>query len=219
MNSIPAISKLEIWGNVSCNVSLNTRRIITLNWEENKKPKAKHIDIINDQQITEKNSDSFKICEDFLDSITYEVMTYPMVLPCGKYVDRSTIEKCFEHDTTYGRIPCDPFTGIPFTDTLKPIPVPELKGRIDSFLIKHADNENIKCLPRTVGKRSFSFYTERQTKLAKVQCSNCNENSNLYCLPCKHLQCRNCLKAENIQCNICHRNCHRSQINRYHENH
>jgi U-box domain-containing protein 5 len=219
VNSIPAISKLEVWGKISCNVSLQTRQIITLKWEESKKPKAKQVEIINNQQIIEKNPDNFKICEDFLDSITYEIMNYPMVLPCGKYVDRSTIEKCFEHDATYGRTPCDPFTGIPFTDTLKPIFVPELKGRIDSFLIKHVDNENIKCLPRTVGKRSFSFYTERQTKLAKLQCSTCYENSNLYSLPCKHLQCRNCLKAENNQCNICHRNFNRSQVNKYHENH
>lgn len=217
VNSIPAISKLEVWGKISCNVSLDMRRIINLKWEEGKKPKTKQIEIANDQPISEKNLDTFKICDDFLDSITYEVMTYPMVLPSGKYVDRSTIEKCVQHDTTYGRPPCDPYTGIPFTDSLKPIPVPELKGRIDSFLIKNSDNENVKYIPRTVGKRNFSFYTERQTKLAKVQCTTCNENSNMYYLPCKHLRCRNCLKADNIQCNICHRNFHRNQVYKYHE--
>lgn len=218
VNSIPAISKLEVWGKLSCNVSLDMRQIITLNWEESIKPKARQTEIANEQLTSGKSSESFKICDDFLDSITYEVMTYPMVLPSGKYVDRSTIEKCIEHDTTYGRTPCDPYTGIPFTDSLKPIPVPELKGRIDSFLMKHADNENVKCIPRSVGKRSFSFYAERQTKLPKVQCITCNENSNLYCLPCKHLQCRNCLKAENTMCIICHRHFHRSQVNKYHGN-
>lgn len=218
-NSIPAIGKLEIWGKVSCSVPKEIYQSIIRNWEESKIPKQIQKQINDTQLATEKNSDTFIICDDFLDSITYEVMTCPMVLPCGKYVDSSTIEKCIERDTMYGRTPCDPFTGIPFTDKLKPMPVPELKGRIDSFLIKHADDDNVKCIPRAVGKHSFSFYTERQTKICKVQCSTCNENCNLYYLPCKHLQCRNCLNTENIKCDICHSNFNRSQIEKYHENH
>jgi len=214
-NSIPAIGKLEIWGKISFSVPKEVRQAMISSWKNDKKPKEK-LAKINTQPITEKHSDILKICDDFLDSITYEVMIFPMVLPSGKYVDRSTIEKCIEHDTIYGRIPCDPFTGIPFTDTLKPMPVPELKGRIDSFLMKHAENENIKCIPRAVGKRSFSFYTERQAKMVKVQCSSCDKNNNLYCLPCKHLQCRNCLQNDRIQCNICNINFNRSQIEKYH---
>lgn len=220
-NSIPAIGKLEVWGKISFSVSKAVRQSIISNWEESKKPKDKQIQIgiTRAQPITENNSDIFKICDDFLDSITCEVMINPMVLPSGKYVDRSTVEKCIEHDNTYGRTPCDPYTGIPFTDTLKPMPVPELKGRIDSFLIKHANNETVKCIPRAVGKRGFSFYTERHAKMAKVQCSVCNQNSNLYCLPCEHLQCGNCLQTERIQCNVCNKNCNRSQIEKYHEKH
>lgn len=220
-NSIPAIGKLEVWGNVSCSVSKEVRQAITCNWEDSKKPKETRVEITNTESFTEKNADIFKMCDDFLDSITYEVMICPMVLPSGKYVDQSTIEKCIEHDNMYGRTPCDPFTGIPFSDTLKPMHVPELKGRIDSFLIKHADNENIKNIPRAVGKRSFSFYTERQTKMTKLQCSTCNESNNLYHLPCKHLQCRNCLQKimiDRMQCNICHKSCNRSQIEKHHEN-
>ncbi|CAI6365899.1 unnamed protein product [Macrosiphum euphorbiae] len=216
-NSIPAISKLEIWGKISCGVPKEIHRSITRNWEESKRPKQIQKKINNAQPITKINSDVFVMCDDFLDSITYEVMTCPMVFPSGKYVDRTTVEKCIEHDTMYGRTPCDPFTGIPFTDKLKPMPVPELKGRIDSFLIKHADDENVKCIPRAVGKHSFSFYNERQTKKPKVQCSTCNENCNLYNLPCKHLQCRNCLKTERIKCNVCHSNFNRSQIEKYHD--
>lgn len=216
-NSIPAIGKLEIWGKLSCSVPKEVQRTLTCNWEESKNPKKRQIETSCVQPKTEKIPDVFKICDDFLDSITYEVMACPMVLPSGKYVDRSTVDKCIEHDTMYGRTPCDPFTGIPFTDSLKPMPVPELKGRIDSFLLKHADNENVKCIPRTVGKRSFSFYTERLVKISKVQCSICNENYNLYCLPCKHLQCRSCLMTR-IQCNICHIIYDSSQIEKYHKN-
>jgi len=218
-NSIPAIGKLEIWGKISCSVPKEIHQSLTRNWEESKRPKLIPKKISNRQPITENNSDIFVMCDDFLDSITYEVMTCPMVLPCGKYVDSRTVEKCVEHDTMYGRTPCDPFTGIPFTDKLKPMPVPELKGRIDSFLIKHADDENVKCIPRAVGKHSFSFYTERHTKKIKVQCSTCNENCNLYNLPCKHLLCRNCLKTERNICNVCNSNFGRNQIEKYHINH
>lgn len=218
VNSIPGIGKLEIWGNISFFVPKEIRQTIINKWEESKIPKKKQIQINNvHHQYTEINSDNC-ICDDFLDSITYEVMTSPMVLPSGKYVDRLTVDKCIEHDTMYGREPCDPFTGIPFTDTLKPMPVPELKGRIDSFLIKHADNENVKYIPRAVGKRSFSFYAERQTKIIKVECSTCSENNNLYCLPCKHLQCRNCLQTEKFKCNVCHQSFNRNQIEKYHSN-
>jgi len=216
-NSIPAVGKLEVWGNISCSVPEEVRQAAICNWEEVRKPKEKQTETaVARPAVTEKHSDVLKICDDFLDSITCEVMTCPMVLPSGKYVDRSTVEKCIEHDTMYGRAPCDPFTGIPLTDTLKPMPVPELKGRIDAFLMKHADSDHIKCIPRTVGKRSFSFYTERQAKMVKTQCSTCNENSNLYRLPCKHLQCRNCLRNDRIQCNICNVNFNRDQIEKHH---
>lgn len=217
VNSIPAIGKLEVWGIISYSVPKELQQKFICHWKESKKPKEEQKETIRTPQpITENNTEVFKICDDFLDSITYEVMTCPMVLPSGKYVDRSTLEKCGAHDVMYGRTPCDPFTGIPFTDKLKPVQVPELKVRIDSFLIKNADNENVKCLPRAVGKRSFSFYTERQAKISKILCNICNENNNLYSLPCKHLQCKNCLQSKTIQCNVCLKNFNKSQVEKYH---
>ncbi|VVC29396.1 Zinc finger, RING-type,U box domain [Cinara cedri] len=222
-NSIPAISKLEIWGKISFSVPKEIRQAIISNWVENKNPKKEKLQITHVQSVTEKYAEKnniFKICDDFLDSITFEVMNFPMVLPSGKYVDISTIEKCSENDSMYGRMPCDPFTGISYTETLKPLSVPELKGRIDSFLLKHSNNEYVKSLPRVVGKRSFSFYTERQAKTAKVQCNTCNNcyNNNMYCLPCKHYQCKNCLQTMIIECKICHKNFNRSQVEKHHEN-
>ena len=47
----------------------------------------------------------------FLDEITYEIMTIPMLLPSGHYVDRSTLDRVVQSDTSYGRSPSDPFTG------------------------------------------------------------------------------------------------------------
>ena len=48
----------------------------------------------------------------FLDEITCELMTLPMLLPSGHCVDRSTLDKLHHTDSIYGRAPSDPFTGI-----------------------------------------------------------------------------------------------------------
>lgn len=47
----------------------------------------------------------------FLDSITYEIMLLPMILPSGHCVDKSTIHRLALNDNSYGRPPTDPFTG------------------------------------------------------------------------------------------------------------
>lgn len=51
------------------------------------------------------------ISDKFLDEITFEMMQIPMLLPSGHFVDRSTLDKLMHTDSTYGRMPCDPFTG------------------------------------------------------------------------------------------------------------
>jgi hypothetical protein len=56
--------------------------------------------------------DTTFIPDRFLDEITCEVMTLPMLLPSGHFVDRSTLDKLHHTDSTYGRPPSDPFTGI-----------------------------------------------------------------------------------------------------------
>ncbi|XP_050428988.1 RING finger protein 37 [Adelges cooleyi] len=222
-NSIPAIGKLEIWGTISLAVPEEQRQVLENQWKESKNQSTGtgiiHVTPIAaiDPTISKNISDSFTIPEDFFDSITCEVMICPMVLPCGKYVDQSTIEKCIQHDKMFGRTPSDPFTGIPFSAILKPTPVPELKGRMDAFMMKYSDNENVKHLPRVLGKHSISFYSERNVKLPKLQCSACDEDKNLYNLPCQHVQCRNCLK--DLTCNVCHKSCDRSQIKKYHHRH
>ena len=47
----------------------------------------------------------------FLDEITYDIMTIPMLLPSGHYVDRGTLDRVVQSDASYGRSPSDPFTG------------------------------------------------------------------------------------------------------------
>lgn len=79
---------------------------------------------------------SNSIPEEFLDPLTLEVMTLPMLLPSGVSVDNTTLEEYQKREASWGRHPNDPFTGVPFTSTSKPLPNPQLKSRIDHFLLQ-----------------------------------------------------------------------------------
>uniref|UniRef100_A0AC11B0X6 U-box domain containing 5 n=1 Tax=Ovis aries TaxID=9940 RepID=A0AC11B0X6_SHEEP len=87
------------------------------------------------QELTEVIRD---IPEEFLDPITLEIMPFPMLLPSGKVIDQSTLEKCNRSEATWGRVPSDPFTGVAFTPHSQPLPHPSLKARIDHFLLQHS---------------------------------------------------------------------------------
>ncbi|XP_004697928.1 RING finger protein 37 isoform X4 [Echinops telfairi] len=76
--------------------------------------------------------------EEFLDPITLEIMPCPMLLPSGKVIDQSTLEKCNRSEASWGRVPSDPFTGVAFTPHSQPLPHPSLKARIDHFLLQHS---------------------------------------------------------------------------------
>lgn len=60
-----------------------------------------------------------------------------MLLPSGVSVDNSTLEEHQKREATWGRAPNDPFTGVPFTSTSQPLPNPQLKSRIDLFLLQN----------------------------------------------------------------------------------
>lgn len=94
---------------------------------------------------------SLSIPDDFLDAITYEIMCQPIRLPCGLAVDANTLEKYYAEEAKFGRLPNDPFTGITFTETLKPVSDAALKSRIDTFITQNADHETIINLPRSLG--------------------------------------------------------------------
>ncbi|XP_056144548.1 RING finger protein 37 [Lampris incognitus] len=82
------------------------------------------------------SSSSSMVPEEFLDPITQEVMTLPMLLPSGVSVDNATLEEYERREATWGRPPNDPFTGVPFTAGSKPLPNPILKSRIDRILLQ-----------------------------------------------------------------------------------
>ncbi|XP_007557631.1 RING finger protein 37 [Poecilia formosa] len=85
---------------------------------------------------THQNSLRFSIPEEFLDPLTQEVMALPMLLPSGMSVDASTLEEYQKREAAWGRPPNDPFTGVPFTSTCQALPNPQLKSRIDHFLLQ-----------------------------------------------------------------------------------
>lgn len=176
-NTVPCLNKIEIWGNVSKICSQVTMKTIERIMNENKS---------NDVLTCEKPNlqiDDFQIPDDFKDAITYEIMAVPMTLPSGHTVDQSTIEKCISNDSIYGRQGTDPFTGLRYTETRKPVLNVSLKARIDMFLVEHAHRKEIASVHRTVGaitnnsapqKRSFHSMANNESS---IKCNSVSESS------------------------------------------
>ena len=104
---------------------------------------------LTESYINNTDQSSGQIPESFLDEITYEVMLIPMLLPSGHYVDQATIDKFSTVENSWGRPSADPFTGVPFTSTVKPRFCAHLKAQIDEFLTKNS--QQYTSLGRTVG--------------------------------------------------------------------
>lgn len=71
------------------------------------------------------------------------------MLPSGKVVDQSTIDKHSEEEAKWGRLPSDPFTGLEYTSQRKAILNLALKARIEKFLMENS--EHFKSVPRSLG--------------------------------------------------------------------
>lgn len=166
----PVLSKLEVWGQParSCQESIV---LSVLEAEQNYLPSSSTTSSNNKDQFCKTDSqdlenqnlteivdnysfdddDDLDIPSEFIDPITCEIMTLPVVLPSGHTVDQSTIEKYIETEASWGRFPNDPFTGVLFKSDQKPVPNSSLKVRIDQFLIKN--NNLFSHIPRTVGNK------------------------------------------------------------------
>uniref|UniRef100_A0A8C7ZRR8 U-box domain containing 5 n=1 Tax=Oryzias sinensis TaxID=183150 RepID=A0A8C7ZRR8_9TELE len=84
----------------------------------------------------QQSTPSVIIPEEFLDPITQEAMLLPLLLPSGMSVDSTTLDEYQKREAGWGRPPNDPFTGVPFTPTSQPLPNPQLKSRIDRYLLQ-----------------------------------------------------------------------------------
>lgn len=119
-----------------------------------------------------------EVPDDFIDVVTCEIMTVPMLLPCGKNVDQLTLERHNSVEASWGRIPSDPFTGVPYDDKNKPLPNVPLKVRIDKFVLENS--VKLQHIPKTLGSNAGSSNYERQRKNSSrlVECKNPTENAN-----------------------------------------
>ncbi|XP_011499176.1 PREDICTED: RING finger protein 37 [Ceratosolen solmsi marchali] len=157
-NSVPALGKVEIWGRVSpkCgkDIAMNVMALWMNRFNDLTVSKTATTSIENNQRQKkerEQVSSSLNVPEEFLDPITFEIMTQPIILPSGKIIDQKTLEKYGYNEATWGRPVSDPFTGIHFNNVHKPIAALPLKARIDKFLLENSNDAEIKKLPRVLG--------------------------------------------------------------------
>lgn len=175
-NSVPALAKIQVWGMVSPRCGKDTAASISALWfpeqtrslesapvEALPKDNDRHV-VVTDKETTES---SLQVPECFLDAITYEIMSQPIVLPSGKVIDQSTLLKHEETEALWGRRLTDPFTGLPFSEERKPVIASGLKTKIDKFLLENGNAEEIKRLPRVLG-RGASSSRVADTRLTEV---------------------------------------------------
>ncbi|KAL7293462.1 hypothetical protein TKK_0013221 [Trichogramma kaykai] len=168
-NSVPALGEIQIWGKVSPKCSKDISMGIMSLWmnrNDNQLPTPLPNESNSSQVIINQSSehsesqksepipdDSLDIPDDFLDPITCEIMTQPVVLPSGKIIDQKTLEKHAQHEALRGRVLSDPFTGLCLNEIRKPIIAYSLKARIDKFLLDNSTNKEVIKLPRVLGSK------------------------------------------------------------------
>lgn len=160
-SSVPAIGKVEIWGQPSVNCKLEILEYALGVQGKIHSGEKLHVKATCDsqkhgktgegsKQLPVSNHSSDSIPEDFIDPITCEIMMAPLLLPSGHNIDTTTLEKHITLERTWGRLPSDPFTGKIFSDACKPVPNSALKVRIDKFLL--TSGVNTSGYGRTVGR-------------------------------------------------------------------
>ncbi|XP_076968565.1 RING finger protein 37 isoform X2 [Tamandua tetradactyla] len=154
-SGIPCIKRLEVWGQPAktCSQEVIDSVLLvaseslpqslalqapTLPMESDCDPRNQTEDQEAPSRLQELAEVIQDVPEEFLDPITLEIMPCPMLLPSGKVIDQSTLEKCNRSEAAWGRVPSDPFTGVAFTPHSQPLPHPSLKARIDHFLLQYS---------------------------------------------------------------------------------
>ncbi|XP_072112780.1 RING finger protein 37 [Mobula birostris] len=147
---VPCFRKLDIWGQPSRSSPLKLIESVFKAYQEYKAEQSIPVikqGIASTAPSNNTPGDSLQpsthgsplpggsIPEEFLDPITSEIMVLPMLLPSGKVIDQSTLDKYSRNEATWGRVPNDPFTGVPFSHHSKPVPHLTLKARLDYFVL------------------------------------------------------------------------------------
>lgn len=156
----PVVKRIEILGIPSRQIPVPEQNDIWRKWN-NRSNQMLCIQYNQDQKtvkaaaaakttVNSQKDDDF-VPEEYLDTITYEIMSLPMILPSGKILDKSTLDKHNRMEECWGRSPTDPFTGVAFNEFRKPILNAALKTQIDRFLLENSDRIETKTVARTVG--------------------------------------------------------------------
>ena len=157
-SSVPAIGKVEIWGQPSAVCKPGVLEYALGIQEKIQAGAAVKTTVIINRTTENSKNDSLlsysssSLPEDFIDPITCELMTVPVLLPSGHNIDTTTLEKHITAERSWGRLPSDPFTGKVFSDTSKPVPNSALKVRIDKFLL--TSGVSTSSCGRTVGREN-----------------------------------------------------------------
>ncbi|XP_032691397.1 RING finger protein 37 [Odontomachus brunneus] len=183
-NSVPALARIEVWGTVSPRCGKDVVASVYTLWYNHQNTFVTECksstNFINtpDNIITnrQKNQISLEIPEHFLDPITCEMMTQPIILPSGKIIDQTTLEKHEQHEAVWGRPVSDPFTAVPFNEERRPIMATALKLRIDKFLLENSNSDEIKNMPRVLG-RAPSSIVMRDRRILEIPRCVLNKNS------------------------------------------
>ena len=133
-----ALKYLQIWGVLSNSVPIELKT--KLQQIISPPPPPSKPSSTNDEIPSQSSSTTDEIPSEFLDSLTFDLMLIPMLLPSGHLIDRTTLEKCISEDTRWCRLPRDPFTLESFTEMTQPVVAQQLKIRIDRFLSEHQNN-------------------------------------------------------------------------------
>lgn len=141
-SSALGIKSLAVWGVPSRCCTLSEREQFQKAHFDSLQPKLSRFPTLSPVYTSARSpkpdnaSSETTIPEEFLDPLTRELMVLPMILPSGMVVDSSTLEEYEKQEAAWGRMPNDPFTGVPFTKDSKPLPNPLLKRRIDTLLLQ-----------------------------------------------------------------------------------
>lgn len=209
--SVPCLGNIKIFGVPSKSCSATTRETIAKIMGL-----APRFDVTTSSGSESSSSslNDLKIPQDFIDSLTCDIMAIPMTLPSGNTIDRDTLEKHIENEKSFGRKPGDPFTGLKFTDSRKPVINTALKSRIDMFLMENSNNPKTFSLKRALGS---DWTNPKRLKIEDKKCCTCEETTALYVIPCRHYYCRKCLLGiHNIKCENCGHEFAKSEATRCH---
>ncbi|XP_071570715.1 RING finger protein 37 [Temnothorax nylanderi] len=159
VNSVPALGKIEVWGTVSPRCGKDVVASVHTLWAKRQAPSPLHVTefktdttSIDTRDNRLKNDATLEVPESFLDSITWELMTQPVILPSGNVIDQTTLEKHEKNEAIWGRPLSDPFTGLGFNDDRRPVMATALKSRIDKFLLDNSNRNEVKRMPRVLGR-------------------------------------------------------------------